>query len=371
MPKAGSVSENDANSEPQLQGSQAHIPRRRRLRDAVRRALLGSEERSLRASLHAELTAPHRVRAAQRAAFVGGVLSLCLFQHIAITRPHDLGLLYSALLAPLLVLRAAQFAQRKWLLFLIDFCYVVNAVTLAHLWLAPSSAPLFRVAFALANGPLAWAIVLWRNSLVFHSPERLTSLYIHAVPPLVTYIQRWRLTPAPTFLECSDCGPPGAAHLFAAPLAVYVCWQLFYFLATEHPIPDCSRRGSAADRDGGRRCVLSDESQETSLRWMVRREAGGVLVRTALALARRAGLLAADEQFAVDSWRTKLVFALVQLAITVATLLLAWPLFHSRELHEVSLLLWFVVATFNGSTFYLRAAPTHATSKSGSVASDE
>jgi hypothetical protein len=86
---------------------------------------------------------------------------------------------------------------------------------------------------------------------------------------------------------------------------------------------------------------------------------------------RRAGLLAADEQFAVDSWRTKLVFALVQLAITVATLLLAWPLFYSRELHEVSLLLWFVVATFNGSTFYLRAAPTHAVSNSGSVASDE
>jgi hypothetical protein len=365
LPAAGTLSENDAPAP----HAAPHVPRRRRLRDAVRRALLGSEERSLRASLHAELTAPHRVRAAQRAAFVGGVFSICLFQHVVLTRPDDFGLLYSALLAPLLVLRAVQFARRKWLLFLVDFCYVVNLVTLAHLWLAPSSAPLFRVAFALANGPLAWAIVLWRNSLVFHSPERLTSLYIHAVPPLVTWVQRWQRWPAPAYLECADCGPPAAPHLFAAPLAVYICWQLFYFLATEHPIPDCSRRRETDGGDGGPRSVLSDELQETSLRWMVRRESGGILVRGALTVARRAGLLAAGEQFAVDSWKTKLVFALVQLAITVATLLLAWPLYFSRELHSAALLLWFAFATFNGSTFYLRAAPTHA--NSGSVASDE
>ena len=43
----------------------------------------------------------------------------------------------------------------------------------------------------LANGPLAWAILVWRNSFVFHSVDKVTSTFIHAMPPLVTFCQRW------------------------------------------------------------------------------------------------------------------------------------------------------------------------------------
>lgn len=50
-----------------------------------------------------------------------------------------------------------------------DLCYYVNLLTLLYLWIFPSSKILFTVCYTLSHGPLAFAIVLWRNSLVFHS----------------------------------------------------------------------------------------------------------------------------------------------------------------------------------------------------------
>lgn len=58
-----------------------------------------------------------------------------------------------------------------WRLFhlVYDLCYFVNVLTLIYLWIFPSSKILFTVCYTLSHGPLALAIVLWRNSLVFHS----------------------------------------------------------------------------------------------------------------------------------------------------------------------------------------------------------
>jgi hypothetical protein len=50
-----------------------------------------------------------------------------------------------------------------------DLCYFVNVLTLLYLWVFPSSKILFTVCYTLSHGPLGFAIVLWRNSLVFHS----------------------------------------------------------------------------------------------------------------------------------------------------------------------------------------------------------
>ena len=65
-----------------------------------------------------------------------------------------------------------------------------------YLWIFPSSKILFTVCYTLSHGPLGLAIVLWRNSLVFHSEwkcegqtsvdclpslglDKVTSLFIH------------------------------------------------------------------------------------------------------------------------------------------------------------------------------------------------
>ena len=41
--------------------------------------------------------------------------------------------------------------------------------------------------FGIANGPLALATYIFRNSLVFHDVDKMTSVYIHVLPLFLTY----------------------------------------------------------------------------------------------------------------------------------------------------------------------------------------
>lgn len=39
--------------------------------------------------------------------------------------------------------------------------------------------------------------VTWRNSFVFHSLDKVTSVFIHSFPALLTYVHRWDLVRRP------------------------------------------------------------------------------------------------------------------------------------------------------------------------------
>lgn len=67
---------------------------------------------------------------------------------------------------------------------------IVNVMVLAYIWLFPSSPKLFVACYCLSHGPLATAIATWRNSLVFHSVDKVTSLFIHVYPPFVMTVLR-------------------------------------------------------------------------------------------------------------------------------------------------------------------------------------
>ncbi len=82
----------------------------------------------------------------------------------------------------------------------------------------------------------------WRNSLVFHSLDKVTSVYIHILPALLTYVWRW--FPENWEFFQAACGGEGAdmAHCtlsytdwFVYPLAFYIGWQIFYLWFTGEP----------------------------------------------------------------------------------------------------------------------------------------
>lgn len=53
------------------------------------------------------------------------------------------------------------------------------------------SVSFFKSVYMLATGPLAWAIPVWRNSLVFHDIDKITSIFIHAFPGMLVFCMRW------------------------------------------------------------------------------------------------------------------------------------------------------------------------------------
>jgi hypothetical protein len=116
------------------------------------------------------------VRLADKASFVLGVLGCSLAQWVFSDFPEQMGLLFTALIPPLVLLRLHMYTAARMQLFLLDFCYLTLALVLVHIHLLPCNRPLHLALFSLTSGPLAFAIVAWRNSLVFHSIDKVVAV---------------------------------------------------------------------------------------------------------------------------------------------------------------------------------------------------
>jgi hypothetical protein len=122
-----------------------------------------------------------------------------------------------------LPLRALHFARRRWTFFLLDFCYAANGLALTSILAGPGARRLDAVAAAVADGPLAGALLAWQCAYG-PSAEHAVSVGVHALPGLALWARRWfgergvRAESAPL------------AHTLAWPLAFYCAWQAVYFV---------------------------------------------------------------------------------------------------------------------------------------------
>jgi len=90
----------------------------------------------------------------------------------------------------LLPLRAYTYKKRAWHYFLFDLCYYATVLNFIYIWLLPSSPALFVACYCLSHGSLASAVITWRNSLVFHDSDKVTSLFIHIYAPFTFTVIR-------------------------------------------------------------------------------------------------------------------------------------------------------------------------------------
>lgn len=173
-----------------------------------------------------------------------GVLCFGTFCYILGRRPYDIPHLYALFFCIAAPLRWAYYKSKKWHYFLLDFCYYANAILISYLLFFPDNAKLFLLCFAFSEGPLAWALVVWRCSLVFSSVDKVVSVLIHLLPGTVLYIIRWWDPHTFSVHLADDTGPfppwPQVDStlflclwMIAVPLAIYALWQLLYYLVVE------------------------------------------------------------------------------------------------------------------------------------------
>ena len=202
--------------------------------------------------------------------------------------------------------------------------------------MVPDAVPLIVLNFAHTAGPLAVAIPTWRNSLVFHSLDKVTSVFVHGLPPLLLFASRWY--PA---VDTEIPDSIGTAYTMGLSLLGYFGWQLFYLVQTEV---------------FGRRALASNDKMMTSIRWLTTPDKGGGysgMAAGAMAAARSCGFFAPGEPFDSEHWKTKVVFMLVQLIYTAVTLLPIPWLWQSFELHLAYLLCIYTVCVWNGGSYYI------------------
>lgn len=144
----------------------------------------------------------------------------------------------------LLYLQAVRFfyyRSKRWHYYMFDLCYAVQVLIFLNVWIYPQSITLSKVTFAFSLGPLLWSILAFRNSLVYHSLDKVTSLFLHFFPACVAWAHRFH---PPEILESSfisnekDEGSirklqwetASPWELCVLPMGPYLIWAILYFM---------------------------------------------------------------------------------------------------------------------------------------------
>lgn len=109
-------------------------------------------------------------------------------------RPFYIHIIYSLICLVLLPIRIYTYFKMQYQYFLADLCYYVNFLLMLFIWVFPFSSKLYITCFAFSFGTLSFAVITWRNSLVLHSIEKITSSFIHLSPPIVMFTITHQLT---------------------------------------------------------------------------------------------------------------------------------------------------------------------------------
>jgi hypothetical protein len=108
-------------------------------------------------------------------------------------------------------------------------------LTLA-IWVFPNSRRLLISAYCLSYGNNAWAIAMWRNSLVFHSLDKVTSLFIHLMPPVVLHCLVHLIDPVyqeqrfPAISRIKHVELYGLSEMIIWATVPYAVWQISYHI---------------------------------------------------------------------------------------------------------------------------------------------
>ncbi|KAH9910044.1 hypothetical protein F4778DRAFT_713893 [Xylariomycetidae sp. FL2044] len=269
----------------------------------------------------------------EKVSFICGVMNIFISGYLIGAYPEWFHVWYTIQLAYFMPIRYLTYHRRGYHYFLADLCYFVNLLLFLSIWIFPSSKRLFVAAFCLAFGNNAVAIIMWRNSLVFHDFDKVTSLFIHIMPCATLHCiihlfppeeQRARF-PALWTVKTSPPGSPTAYANIISMLAwstiPYAVWQLsYYFFITVR-----RREKIAAGRP-------------TSFTWMRRSYSKVWIGRLVLSLP--------------ESLQEP-AFMLIQYSYAVLTMLPCPLWFYSRWASAGFLMVVFGWSVYNGSTFYI------------------
>ncbi|KAH8694125.1 hypothetical protein BGW36DRAFT_361946 [Talaromyces proteolyticus] len=200
---------------------------RRRMRDSVDR-------------LNKQWNKTLTVTLQEKISFIAGVMNIFVSGYIIGAHPEYFYWWYTAQLVYFMPIRLYTYHKRNYHYFLADLCYFVNLLSMLSIWIFPQSKRLLIGTFCLSYGNNAVAIAMWRNSLVFHSHDKVVSVFIHIMPPVafhciahMTPVQMLKdRFPAVYDVKYSEKGAPEhftlLAMMFWASLS-YAVWQLSYY----------------------------------------------------------------------------------------------------------------------------------------------
>lgn len=109
----------------------------------------------------------------EKVSFIAGVMNIFISGYLIGAYPQYFYWWYTAQLIYFMPIRVYTYQRRGYQYFLADLCYFVNFLSMLSIWVFPKSKRLLIGTYCLAYGNNAVAIAMWRNSLVFHSMDKV------------------------------------------------------------------------------------------------------------------------------------------------------------------------------------------------------
>jgi hypothetical protein len=113
------------------------------------------------------------VTAKEKVSFIAAVMNIFVSGYLVGLHPDFFPYWYTGQLLYFMPLRFITYHKKGYHYFLADLCYFVNILVVLSVWVFPQSKRLFIATYCLAYGNNAIAIIMWRNSLVFHSMDKV------------------------------------------------------------------------------------------------------------------------------------------------------------------------------------------------------
>jgi hypothetical protein len=264
---------------------------------------------------------PPFLRTIDKITFTLGIVVMCITEFVLVQKPQFMHTWYTFLIFPLLIMRFSSYHKLKYHYFMLDFCYFCQCMLLIYIYAYPKSEILFKLVFALCSGPLPIGALMWKNSLVFHDLDKMTSVSIHIFPPIVVYCLRWY--PQTRFVDYGDGNCiMNWKEALVYPMIAYLYWQAAYYVKTE--ITD-------------RHKLSNDKDIVTSCRWMAEKKPHPIYK------------FLVAKGIHVDP---VLLLMSVQLVFTLGTLLPGMFLYENWLVHTTYLAAVFTCLIWNGANYY-------------------
>lgn len=283
------------------------------------------------------------VKLIDRVSFTLGVSHFALTEFVVLSKPQWFAQWYTFTILLTLSLRTWSYYDKRWHFFMLDFCYYAGVLCLVSIHVVPSSTTLWKINYLLAHGPLMVAILAWRNSLVFHSLDKVTSTLIHFMPPLLTFLARWYPEES-GFHVCqsqdavsNQCPSLSVKDAILYPCIAYIVWQAGQIFITEVVF------GSM---------LSNDKTLQTSMRWLCKDYRNG-MHQICKKVCRQLGIFSETETFDPETWKSKIIFWVAQLIYTLITLVPGIIVYHNYYLNAVFLVCVNLRCIWNGASFYI------------------
>jgi hypothetical protein len=135
----------------------------------------------------------------------------------------------------MLIIRTIRFYVKRWLLYLLEFCYFGIIGLMLFLSFFSLSKTAWGAVYSYGTGNMAIAIILFNNQALFTSSDHMASAWLHSAPLITCWAIRWRSIiyekHYDSFISESDMLLNGfdiVRHMIIYPIIFWAFWALCY-----------------------------------------------------------------------------------------------------------------------------------------------